>query len=159
MTDHLELPPRAIATEHEVRSYPPEARKQFLGDPADWLPGRIMMRGGSEFHARMRLFGVAVALQYLVGTPWTRDTSSARRLRVEIVDPPFGLAWILPAADGELTLLGEQRLRLCFEGIVVGARWRAVRRLLATWMMRAVTAGITQRLTAQPIPPSHAWPT
>jgi hypothetical protein len=161
MTDHLELPPRAIVTEQELRSYPPDMRKQFLGDPADWLPGRITMHGQSEFHARMRLYGVAVALQYLVGTPWTRGTSSTRRLRVECLDPPLGMAWILPATDGELTLLGQQRLRLRFEGSVVAARRRSVRRLSATWVMRAVTAGITARLTAQapPVPPSRAWHT
>jgi hypothetical protein len=147
MTRYRESPRRAIAIEQELRCYPPDARDLFLGNPQGWLPGTMTMRGSSTFHARMQLYGVSLKLQFRVGMPWTRGTSTTRHLRVEYLDPPPGVAWILPAVDGDLNLLGEQRLRLRFGGATVGARLPG-RRLSALRMMCAVTAGIAARLSA-----------
>lgn len=140
-------PRRIVPAEHELRCYPPDARDRFLADPADWLPGTVTRRGSSTFAVRMPGSGPGLDLQFRVGTPWTRGTSTTRHLRVAFVDPPVGLAWVLPEVVGDLNLLGEQRLRLRFEATTVG-RWLSVRRALAGWVMRTVTTGIAARLTA-----------
>ena len=137
---------RVLMAEQELRCYPPDARALFQGDPACWLPGTMIMRGASTFRTRMRMQGVSLELQLRVGMPWTRGTSTTRHLRMECVDP--GMAWLLPAVEGDLTLLGEQRLRLRFEGAAVGVRTLSARRLSVPWVMRRVTAGIVTRLTA-----------
>lgn len=161
MTNRRALSPRTITTEKELHSYPPDTQQRFLGDPAGWLPGRMTMHGASDRHVRMRLRGVALELQFDVGTPWTRGTSTTRHLHVAFLDPPLGMGRILPVVDGDLNLLGRQRFRLRFEGAAVGGRRLPVRRLSAAWLMRAVTAGIAARLSAQaqPVLPSQAWPT
>jgi hypothetical protein len=160
MTDHLFTAPRHIVVEHDLTAYPPETREQFRGDPAHWLPGRLTMHGASTFHARTRFLGAAVQLQYTVGSSWTRADTTTRSLRTEFIDPPFGMAWLLPVVEGELTLLDEPRPRLRFEGRsavpgVFGLRTPSARRLA-----RRVTAGISNRLSAHapPVPPSKASP-
>lgn len=147
MTRYHQSSRRDITIEKELRCYPPDARARFVRDPATWLPGRITMHGASAFRARMPLLGTSLEVELAVGTPWTRGTSTTRRLRVDFPDPPLGMAWVLPIVDGDLSVLGEQRFRLCFEGAAVGARRLAVRRLSAAWVMRRVTAGIVERLT------------
>jgi hypothetical protein len=137
---------RTLMAERELRCYPPDARALFQGDPAVWLPGTVTRHGASTFRSRMRVQGVSVEVQFRVGMPWTRGTSTTRHLRMQCVDP--GMAWLLPAVEGDLNLLGEQRLRLRFEGAAVGVRTLSVRRSSVPWVMRRVTAGIVARLTA-----------
>ena len=146
-----------VTVERELGCYPPDARRAFLRDPVVWLPGKMTMHGASTFRSDLRLWGMALDVEFRVGTPWTRGTSTTRRLQVEVVHPPLGAAWMLRPIDGDLTLLGEQRLRLRFEGAVTGARARSLRRWSARRMMRALLAGVAARLSmgaVSPPPPS-----
>jgi hypothetical protein len=144
-----------ITVEQELHCYPPDARRMFLGDPAAWLPGAMTMRGGSVFRTRLRLSGMSVEVQFRLGTPWTRGTSSTRRLQVVVPGAPYGMGWLLPAIDGDLNLLGEQRLRLRFEGATSNTRALPIRRWVAGRVMRAVVGGICARLTATTPKPRH----
>lgn len=160
MTDHLFVAPRRIVTEHGLSAYPPELQHQFRGDPAQWLPGRLTMHGGSTFHARIRFLGADVVVQYTVGPPWARGDTITRSLRIELIGPPLGMAWLSPVVEGELTLWGEPRPRLQFEGRSSVSGLLGVREWSAQRLVRKVTAGISDRLSAQapPVPPSKASP-
>ncbi len=160
MTDHLFVAPRHIVIERPLTAYPPETRQHFRGDPADWLPGRLTMHGGSTFHTRTRFLGADVTLQYTVGPSWLRGDATTRSLRIESLEPPFGMAWVLPLVEGELTVGGDPRPRIRFEGRSVVSGLLGVRIWSARMLMRAVTAGITDRLSthAPPVPPSKTPP-
>jgi hypothetical protein len=151
-------PRHRITVEHELHCYPPDARRMFLGDPAAWLPGVMTMHGASTFRTHLRLSGLGLDVQFRLGTPWTRGTSTTRRLQVVVPDPPHGAGWLLPAIDGDLNLVGEQRLRLRFEGATGNARRLSVRRWMAWRVMGAVVAGICARLTATTPTPRHPTP-
>lgn len=137
-----------ITVEQELLCYPSDARRIFLSDPAAWLPGAMTMHGASTFRTHLRLWGLGFEAQFRVGTPWTRDTSMTRRMQVVLPGAPYGVRWLLPAIDGDLNLLGEQRLRLRFEGARSTARAGHLRRWAARRVMGAVVAGICARLTA-----------
>ncbi|HEX6254450.1 MAG TPA: hypothetical protein VFZ70_01435 [Euzebyales bacterium] len=160
MTDHLFVAHRHIVTEHALSAYPPETQHHFRGDPADWLPGRLTMHGGSTFHMRTRFLGANVTLQYTVGPPWMRGDTATRSLRIEFLERPFGMAWLLPVVEGELTLWGDPRPRIRFKGRSVVSGLFGVRMWSARSLVRGVSAGITDRLSAQapPVPPSKASP-
>lgn len=160
MTDHLFVAPRHINVERALTAYPPETQQHFRGDPADWLPGRLTMHGGSTFHTRTRFLGADVTLQYTVGPPWMRGDTTTRSLRIEFQDPPFGMAWLLPVVEGEMTLSGDPRPQIRFEGRSVVSGLLGVRMWSARTLVRAVTAAITDRLSthAPPRPPSKASP-
>lgn len=160
MTDHLFVTPRRIITEHDLRAYPPELQHQFRGDPADWLPGRLTMHGGSTFHTRTRFLGAGVQLQFTVGPSWIRGDTITRNLRIELIGTPLGMAWLSPVVEGELTLWGDPRPRLRFEGHSSVSGLLGVREWSAKRLARRITADISDRLSAQapPIPPSKASP-
>jgi hypothetical protein len=158
MTDHLFIAPRHIVTEQPLAAYPPETQDLFRGDPADWLPGRLIMHGASTFHARMRVFGARTELQYTVGPSWMRGDATTRSLRIEFLEPPFGMAWFLPVVEGELTVRGGQRPRIRFEGRSVISGVLGIRTWSARRVAHKVTAAITGRLSVQapPTAPSKA---
>jgi hypothetical protein len=160
MTEHLFVAPRHIVVEHDMRSYPPETRQHFQGDPTHWLPERLTMHGASTFHARTRFLGADVELQYLIGSSWTRGNATTRSMRIEFLEPPLGMAWLLPVVEGELTLWGDPRPRLRFEGRSTVPGLFGVRRWTATRLVRLVTARIADRLSTQapPVPPSRTPP-
>ncbi len=160
MTDHLLVAPRRINTEHGLRVYPPELQHRFRGDPAAWLPGRLTMHGGSTFHTRTRFLGAGVQLQFTVGPPWIRGDTITRSLRIELIEPPLGMAWLSPVVEGELSLWGEPHGRLRFEGHSSVSGLLGVREWSAKRLVRGVTAAISDRLSAQApsIPPSKAAP-
>ena len=160
MTEHLFLAPRHIHVERTLNAYPPETQHQFRGDPADWLPGRLTMHGGSTFHTRTRFLGANVTLQYTVGPPWMRGDTTTRSLRIEFLDPPLGMAWLLPVVEGELTVWGDPLPRIRFDGRSSVSGLLGVREWSARMLVRGVTAGISDRLSAQapPVPPSKASP-
>lgn len=160
MTDRLFVAPRHIVVEHDLRAYPPETRHQFQGDPARWLPGRLTMHGASTFHTRTQFLGAGVELQYTIGSSWTREDATTRSMRIEFLEPPLGMAWLLPVVEGELTTWGDGRPRLRFEGRSVVSGLLGIRGWAGRRLMRDVTRGISDRLSTQapPVPPSKASP-
>lgn len=158
MTDHLFIAPRHIVAEQELTAYPPEIQHQFRGDPACWLPGELTMHGGATFHTRIRFLGVRTELRFTVGPSWMRGDVTTRRVRIEFLEPPFGVAWLLPVVEGELTVWGDPRPRIRFEGRSAVSGLLGVRTWSARKLVRVATAAITDRLSAQapPIPPSRA---
>ena len=161
MRDHLFIGPRRIVIERDLTAYPPDIRQQYRGDPAHWLPGRLTMHGASAFHTRTRFLGARVRLEYMIGPPWTRGDATTRSMRIQVLDPPLGMAWLLPVVGGELTILrGGPSSRLRFEGRSVVSGLLGMRTWSATWLVRRVTDGVTARLSTQapPVPPSKASP-
>lgn len=158
MTDHLFIAPRHIVTEQPLAAYPPETHHLFRGDPANWLPGRLIMHGASTFHTRMRLLGARTELQYTVGPSWMRGDATTRSMRIEFLDPPLGMAWLLPVVEGELTVWGGRRPRIRFEGRSAVSGLLGIRAWSARRVAHKVTAAITERLSveAPPTPPSKA---
>lgn len=148
MSEHLRVSPRPIVVERTLRHREEDVAQRFLGDPADWLPGRITMRGASTFHARLRVLGAMQEVQYLVGTPWTRGSTVTRRLRVQFPDPPLGMAWVMPVVDGELTVDGRPPRRVGFEGAPVSRGMLDTHRLAAARVMQLLTAGVADRLAS-----------
>jgi hypothetical protein len=161
MTDHLFVAPRRIIIERDQAAYPPETHQQFRGDPTQWLPGRLTMHGATIFHARARFLGAGVLLEYTIGPSWTRGDAITRSVRISFLEPPFGMAWLLPVVEGELTLLGDPRPRLRFEGRSTVPGLLGVRGWSAERLVRSVTSAISDRLSANapPVPPSKASPT
>ena len=104
MTGHMQITTRPIMVERALTAYPPNTRRQFRADPADWLPGRLTMHGGSTFHTRTRFLGAGVQLQYTIGPPWHRGDTTTRSMRLELIEPPLGMAWLSPVVEGEVTL-------------------------------------------------------
>jgi hypothetical protein len=145
-----------VVVERPLEGAPPDAEARFLGDPEDWLPGRLTMHGAKTFQARMRLLGAAMDLELRVGMPWTRGSTTTRRLRVEFLEPPFLMTWMLPTVDGELVLMAARGdgIVLRFEGATKAWGLLRGRRLLAPLVMRAIVGAIASRLTTGAPPTS-----
>lgn len=160
MTDHLFSAPRHLVIEHELAAYLPEVQQQFRGDPAQWLPGRLTMHGASTFHTRTRFLGAHVQLQFRIGSSWARGAAITRSVHIEFLEPPLGMAWLLPTVEGELTLLGDPRPQLRFEGRSAVPGLLDVRRWSGARLARKITTSISDRLStrAPPVPPSKASP-
>ena len=137
----------ALVVEQPVPAPAAQAGRRFADDPAHWLPGRLLMHGGTRFHTRVHLMGIAVEIESVVGTPWSRGDVTTRSLHVEALAPPYGTAWLLPTVDGELSLLpagGSALLR--FESTPRQGRRVSLHRLIAPRVVRALLAGVAPRL-------------
>jgi hypothetical protein len=155
-SEHVRLSHHAVMAEHALDTFPPDTEARFLGDPEHWLPGRLTMHGAKTFQARMRLLGAAMNLEFRVGMAWTRGETTTRRFRVEFLDPPFLLTWMLPTVDGELVLMPgrQQGIVLRFEGATKTWGLLRGRRLLAPRVMRTIVGAIASRLSTSTPPTS-----
>lgn len=149
MTAHRTGSRRHLVVERDLDIQPSDALHRFTTDPARWLPGHIAMSGATTFHVRIRLLGVRRDLGLTVGIPWTRGTTTTRRLRIDILDPPLGLGWALPAVDGELTLVRAHTVaRLRYEAAPDRRGLLHARAWIAGRLMRTIVTGIAGRLGA-----------